>query len=80
MQQSSATPFLYLAFGGLQKIAACSQSYLAGPSCTNSFGKVSSLHLISFLMLAATDKSRETDLTARRKVAIIILSPAVKYQ
>ena len=37
MQQSSATPYLHLSFWGLWKIVACSQSYLAGLSCVNSF-------------------------------------------
>ena len=37
MQQSSVTPSLHLGFWGLQKIVACSQSYLAVPFCIYSF-------------------------------------------
>ena len=37
MQQSSATQSLHLSFWGLWKIVACSQPYLAVPSCIYSF-------------------------------------------
>ena len=36
-EQSSATPSLHLVFWGLQKIVACSQPYLAVPSCIYCF-------------------------------------------
>ena len=48
MQQSFATQSLHLAFWGLRKIIACSQS---SSQCLLVFGIVSSLHPTSFLMI-----------------------------
>ena len=49
MQQSFATQSLHLAFWGLRKIVACSQSFSQCLLVSTVFGMVSSLHPTSFL-------------------------------
>ena len=48
MQQSSATTSLHLGFWGLRKIVACSQPYLAVPSCRH--GVIPTSYLIFTLV------------------------------